>query len=130
MRSNRLKKWLARLLLAAVILVIGGWGGGAILLRHWTAKPPPLPQDTSIILLKPEQRDGKVWLGKSWTGQRDGLRVVYLKGAPFDMGYADGVLEQEHMHTLENEFLKMIQGYVPQHWMMEALKNYVIYRNR
>ena len=34
------------------------------------------------------------------------------------------------MHTLENEFLKMIQGYVPQHWVMEVLKNYVIYRNR
>jgi tetratricopeptide (TPR) repeat protein len=34
------------------------------------------------------------------------------------------------MHTLENEFLKMIQGYVPQHWLMETLKYYVIYRNR
>ena len=34
------------------------------------------------------------------------------------------------MHTLENEFLEMIQGYVPQHWVMELLKNYVIYRNR
>ncbi len=34
------------------------------------------------------------------------------------------------MHTLENEFIEMIQGYVPQHWVMELLKNYVIWRNR
>jgi hypothetical protein len=34
------------------------------------------------------------------------------------------------MHTLENEFLTMIQGYVPRHWVMEALKDYVIFRNR
>jgi hypothetical protein len=36
----------------------------------------------------------------------------------------------DKMHTLENEFLKMIQGYVPQHWLMEILKNYIIWRNR
>ncbi len=101
-----------------------------MLLRHWTAKPPPLPNDTAIMQFKPESRDGKVWLGKSWSGRRDGLLVVHLKGSPFEMGYADGALMQEQMHTLEDEFLKMIQGYVPQHWVMEVLKNYVIYRNR
>ena len=99
-------------------------------MRHSLAPLPPLPADTSILKLKPEARDGKIWIGKSWTGQRDGLTVVYLKGSPFEMGYADGVLMQEKMHTLENEFLKMVQGYVPQHWVMELLKNYVIYRNR
>jgi tetratricopeptide (TPR) repeat protein len=80
--------------------------------------------------LKPETHDGKVWLGKSWCGRREGLMVVHLKGGPFEMGYADGLLMQQQMHTLEDEFLKMIQGYVPQHWVMEGLKNYVIYRNR
>ena len=89
-----------------------------------------MPADLSILQLKPETRDGKTWLGKSWVGQREGLTVIYLKGSPFEMGYADGVLMQDKMHTLENEFLKMIQGYVPRHWVMELLKNYVIYRNR
>ncbi len=110
--------------------MLAGWLAGAMLLRHWTAKPPPLPTDTAIMSLKPESREGKVWLGKSWSGRRDGLLVVHLKGSPFEMGYADGVLMQQQMHTLEDEFLKMIQGYVPQHWVMEVLKNYVIYRNR
>jgi len=80
--------------------------------------------------LKPEMRDGKIWLGKSWVGEREGLTVIYLKGSPFEIGYADGVLMQGKMHTLENGFLEMIHGYVPQHWFMELLKNYVIYRNR
>jgi tetratricopeptide (TPR) repeat protein len=80
--------------------------------------------------LKPAVRDGKIWLGKSWLGQREGLTVIYLKGSPFEMGYADGMLMQDKMLTLENGFLDMIRGYVPQHWFMELLKNYVIYRNR
>ena len=128
--AKRLKKWFKRILVGGILLVLAGWLVGAMLLRSWEAKPPPLPADTSIMRLKPEARDGKVWLGKSWVGRRDGLLVVYLKGSPFEMGYAEGVLMQDQMHTLENEFLQMIQGYVPQHWLMETLKYYVIYRNR
>jgi isopenicillin-N N-acyltransferase like protein len=128
--AKRLKKWFKRILLGGILLVLAGWLVGAMLLRSWEAKPPPLPTDTSIMQLKPEARDGKVWLGKSWVGRRDGLLVVYLKGSPFEMGYAEGVLLQDQMHTLENEFLQMIHGYVPQHWLMEMLKYYVIYRNR
>ena len=128
--ANQIKKWLKWILGATLVLTLAGWLAGAMLLRHWTAKPPPLPTDTAIMSLKPESREGKVWLGKSWSGRRDGLLVVHLKGSPFEMGYADGVLMQQQMHTLEDEFLKMIQGYVPQHWVMEVLKNYVIYRNR
>ncbi len=128
--AKRLKKWFKRILLGGILLVLAGWLVGAILLRSWEAKPPPLPTDTSIMQLKPEARDGKVWLGKSWVGRRDGLLVVYLKGSPFEMGYAEGVLLHDQMHTLENEFLQMIRGYLPQHWLMEMLKYYVIYRNR
>lgn len=110
--------------------MLAGWLAAILIVRHCIAKPPPLPADVSIMSLKPETRDGKTWLGKSWVGQREGLTVVYLKGSPFEIGYADGVLMQGKMHALENGFLEMIQGYVPQHWVMELLKNYVIYRNR
>jgi len=125
-----LKIWLKRILLGAVLLALAGWLTIALILQRSIAKPPPLPADVSIMSLKPEARDGKIWLGKSWAGQREGLTVIYLKGSPFEMGYAEGVLLADKMHTLENEFLKMIQGYVPQHWVMELLKNYIIYRNR
>src|SRR6185369_4175401 len=128
--AKRIKRWLKRILLGAVVLALGGWLVGAWLLRRWTAKPPPLPRDTAILQLKPETRDGKVWVGKSWITHREGLPVVHLQGSPFEMGYAHGVLSQDQMHTLENEFLQMIRGYVPRRWVMETLKNYVIYRNR
>ena len=128
--AKRIKKWLKRILLGTIVLALVGWIAGAWLLRRWTAKPPPLPRDVAILSLQPESRDGKTWLGKSWAGRREGLLVVHLQGSPFEMGYAHGVLLQEQMHTLENEFLQMIQGYVPRHWVMEVLKDYVIYRNR
>jgi hypothetical protein len=119
-----------RIVIGVILITLTGWLAAVLIVRHSIAPPPPLPADTSVLHLKPEMRDGKTWLGKSWTGGREGLTVVYLKGSPLEIGYADGVLMQEKMHTLENEFLKMIQGYVPKHWVMELLKNYVIYRNR
>ena len=113
------------------MLALGGWAIGTWLLRSWVAEPPPIRTDTAALAqLKPELRDGKVWLGKSWTGQRDGLPVVYLKGSPFEIGYASGVLLKDKIHTLENEFLDMVRGYVPQEWKLSLLKNYIIYRNR
>lgn len=128
--AKRIRKWLKRILLGAIVITLVGWFVIASLLRHWTAKPPPLPHDVAILQLKPEARDGKVWLGKSWMSHREGLLVVHLQGSPFEMGYAHGLLLQDQMHTLENEFLEMIRGFVPRPWVMEALKNYIIYRNR
>ncbi len=119
-----------RVLLGVILLALAGWLAAFLVVRHSIAQPPPLPADVSVLKLKPEVRDGKTFLGKSWTGEREGLTVVFLKGSPLEIGFADGTLMSEKMHTLENEFLKMIQGYVPQHWVMELLKNYVIYRNR
>ena len=125
-----MKRWLKRILIVGVVLTLGGWLLGSFLMRMWTAKPPPLPADVSIMQRKPEQRDGKTWLGQSWVTRREGLLVVRLKGSSFDMGYASGVLLQDQMHTLENEFLDMVRGYVPQEWKLKVLKTYVIFRNR
>ncbi len=125
-----MRKWLQRILIGAVVLALGGWLLGTLLMRSWTAKPPPLPADISIMQRQPEVHDGKTWLGQSWVTRREGLLVIRLKGPPFDMGYASGKLLQEQMHTLENEFLDMIHGYVPQDWKIKVLHTYVNYRNR
>ena len=125
-----IKRWFLRGLLAVLLLALLGWLAANLILRRSIAQPPPLPADTSVLQLKPETRDGKTWLGKSWAGEREGLPVVYLKGSPLEIGFADGTLMQEKMRVLETRFREMIQGYVPQHWLMELLKNYVIYRNR
>lgn len=123
-------KRLKKILIVLAVLVLGGWLLSSFLVRCWTAKPPPLPADVSIMQAKPETRGGKTWLGQSWVAQRDGLTIVRLKGSPFDMGYASGVLLQDKMTTLENEFLDMIHGYVPQEWKIKLLKGYVMFRNR
>ena len=125
-----MKKWLKRILIVGVLLSLAGWLWLSWLVRSSVAAPPPLPADTSILQLKPEQHDGKTWLGKSWVGRREGLLTVFLKGSPFEIGYAKAVLLQPQIHTLENEFLDMIHGYVPQDWKVNLLKNYVMYRNR
>jgi hypothetical protein len=125
-----MKRRLTKILLGAVFLALIVWLAGNYWMRSWIAKPPPLPADVSIMQLRPEMRDGKLWLGESWMTRREGLLVVRLKGTPFAMGYASGVLLTEQMHTLENEFLDMIHGYVPQPWKVNLLKSYVLYRNR
>lgn len=123
-------KRLKKILIVLAVLVLGGWLLSTLLLRAWTAKPPPLPADVSIMQAKVETRAGKTWLGQSWVSQREGLTIVRLKGSPFDMGYASGKLLQKQMKTLEDEFLIMIHGYVPQEWKIKLLKGYVMFRNR
>lgn len=126
-----MKRWLKRIAFAALAFALVGWIAFAILLRQWTAKPPPLPADTSILTRSLQTNaTGRVTFGESWTERRDGLRVVRLKGKPFDMGYASGRLLREQTHTLEREFLEMIRGYVPQDWKIKLLQNYITYRNR
>jgi len=125
-----MKRWLKRILISLAVLALGGWFLLSFLLRQATAKPPPLPANNRILSLQPEMKDGKTWLGQSWVTRREGLLVVRLKGSPFEMGYASGTLLKKEMHTLENEFLTMIRGYVPEPWKLNVLHRYVIFHNR
>jgi hypothetical protein len=126
-----MKRWLKRIAIGVVVLALAGWLALVFLLRHWTARPPPMPADVSIMQRSPEAAaDGRTRFGECWTERREGLLVVRLKGKPFDMGYASGRLLCEQTHTLETEFLEMIRGYVPQDWKIKLLKNYITYRNR
>lgn len=130
-RLRQLSRWLKRISITALAFALVGWIAFEILLRQWTAKPPPLPADVSIMQLTPQTNaSGRVTFGESWTERREGLLVVRLKGKPFDMGYASGRLLREQTHTLEREFLEMIRGYVLQDWKIKLLQNYITYRNR
>ncbi len=126
-----MKRWLKRIAIGAVVFGLAGWLTLTLMLRQWTAKPPPLPVDVSIMQRSLETAvDGRIRFGECWTERREGLLVVRLKGKPFDMGYASGRLLREQTHTLEREFLEMIRGYVPQDWKIKLLQNYITYRNR
>ena len=126
-----MKRWLKRIAIGVVVLALAGWLALVFLLRQWTARPPPMPADVSIMQRSLEAAaDGRTRFGECWTERREGLLVVRLKGKSFDMGYASGRLLCEQTHTLETEFLEMIRGYVPQDWKIKLLKNYITYRNR
>jgi len=71
-----MKRWLRRFLIALVILALGGWLVGTVMMHKWSAKPPPFPADVSIMQQKPQARDGRMWLGQSWVGTREGLLVA------------------------------------------------------
>ena len=98
--------------------------------RSWIAEAPPIPTDTTILKQEPEERDGRVWLGRSWVGERGGLVVAHLSGTPFEIGYARGVLLRDKIRALEDEFIAMVDHYVPHRWAVSVLHNYVLYRNR
>jgi isopenicillin-N N-acyltransferase-like protein len=127
---KRAKKWLKRIALGAVIFLLAGLVVVFLEVRHSIAKPPPLPKDISVLQLKPESRDGKTMLGKSWRSEREGLPVVCLKGSPLEIGFADGALMQDKMQTLETEFLELLHSYVPNPWVKSFLKDYIFWRDR
>src|SRR6476659_7250628 len=75
---GKLRKWPKRIALGTVAFALVAWLGGALLLRSWTATPPPIPANASILALRTNQLDGKLGLGQSWVGHRDGLLTIYL----------------------------------------------------
>ncbi len=127
---HRIKKWLKRIFAVAAVLAVIGALVVYFAVRSSIATPPMLPKDVSILQLKPEVRAGKTFLGKSWRDEREGLPVVCLRGSPLAMGYADGVLMEDKMQTLEREFQAMLKTYVPRQWVKETVKAYIFWRNR
>ena len=122
---RRIFRWLA--IAAAVVLLTFTILAG--LVWHWLADPPPLPRDLSVTQLVPEQRGDRVWLGQSWSTERDGLRVLYVTGPPFDLGYANGVLTQGLMHRQEDALIEVLDTFVPA-WARWLVKGVVVYQNR
>src|ERR1051326_7008909 len=73
-------KWFKRFPPATFVRSLSGWVTGALFLRSWPAKPPPIPPNASILQLKTQEGDGRVWLGQSWVGHREGWLRVYMQG--------------------------------------------------
>lgn len=101
---NPARKWLRRLLkagLAAFLAIALVWVLILALMWHWVATPPPLPAEAATFRPVPETRGDRVYVGRSWYGQREGLPVLYLAGSAYEMGYANGVLTQKLIRRQE-----------------------------
>jgi isopenicillin-N N-acyltransferase like protein len=131
---SRWRKWLRRLGWCAGGLVVAWLLAYAVLLglmRHWVAQPPALPAEASAALsLAPESRDDRTWVGRCWFGRREGLRVLYLAGTPFEMGRANGVLTRDLIHRQEQTVLDLFHKAAPYGWTQFLLKVVLVYKNR
>ena len=130
---NRRRKWLKRLLWltgggAVALLIL--WGVMLSLMYRWVAREPVLTETPAILALQPEPRGDRVYLGKNWFGQREGLPVLYLTGTPFEMGYANGVLTQKQIKRQEDSVVTLLHHVAPYHWIQFTLEFLVTYKNR
>ena len=130
---NRRRKWLKRLLRLAgggIVALLVLWGVMLALMYRWVAKPPALAETPAIVSLAPETRGDRVYLGRNWFGQREGLPVLYLTGTPFEMGYANGVLTQKLIHRQEDSVVALVNHVAPYRWIQFTLEFFVTYKNR
>ncbi len=111
------------LLLTAYLVMLG-------LMWHWVARPPELTQEPAITRLTNEVRGGRVFLGRNWLEQREGLPVLHLTGTPFEMGYANAALTQSMIRRQEDTMLGMLRAVAPYRWTQFLLKFFVTYKNR
>ena len=130
---SRRRKWLKRLMRLAVggiVVMLVLWGVMLGLMYRWVARPPALAGTPAIVSLAPETRGDRVYLGRNWFGQRDGLPVLYLTGTPFEMGYANGVLTQKQIHRQEDSVVALLHHVAPYRWIQFSLEFFVTYKNR
>jgi hypothetical protein len=130
---NRWRKWRRRLLWLAcglVVVLLVFWGTMTALMRHWVAKPPVLAAEPAITSLVPETRGDRLYVGRNWFGQREGLPVLYLTGTPFEMGYANGVLTQKLIHRQEDVIVQLLHRVAPHRWTQVLIEFLVTYKNR
>ena len=130
---TRRRKWLKRLLWLAggsVVVLLVLWGTMLALMYRWVAREPVLTQTPAIVSLAPETRGDRVYLGRNWFGQREGLPVLYLTGTPFEMGYANGVLTQKQIHRQEDSVVALLNHVAPYRWIQFTLEFFVTYKNR
>jgi predicted choloylglycine hydrolase len=114
--------------LAAVVAVLAA--AAYLYLRSCIAVPPSLPADASITNLVTETRDGRVWLGKNWFGERDGLRTLYLTGTPFERGYANGRLTEKLVYRQEQVVVDLMHTMIPRWWAQVAVKASIVFQTR
>ncbi len=128
-----LPKWRRRLIrgvlgfvIAVGLLYVGMW----LLMWHWVPDPPRLAEEPAILKQAVEHRGDRVYVGRSWFGEREGLPVVYLTGTPFEMGYANGVLTQKFIHRQEDTVVELYHRVAPYRWTRFLLEFVLVYKNR
>ena len=131
--SARARKWLRRLAWlggGALALILAAFLAMYCLMWHWVAQPPTLPPEAAQTAATPQERDGRLWLGRCWLDQREGLPVLYLTGTPYEMGFANGVLTAKSIQRQEEAMMSLLHRFAPWRPVQFILKFLVTYKNR
>ena len=93
---------------------------------------PPKPADTSSLQWqRTEQSPGFYTLKNNWFRKsKSGLYELYIEGAPFERGVANGKLTKELLSKQEDYFNEQINKMIPSKFYLHFLKYFVGWFNR
>lgn len=74
------------------------------------SEPQAHPQLAKMQSLSPEVAEGVTHFGSSKRYQKNGITVVVLKGEPYELGYARGVLLKDEMVEFAGDWLSIINN--------------------
>lgn len=73
------------------------------------SKPEPHPKLAQMQSMSIEEKDGVIYFGESKKYKKRGITVVVLKGEPYEMGYARGVILNHEIRVWVKDFLYQLK---------------------
>jgi len=122
----RKKRFLIPLVIIAIIGILVGWF--AIV----TSVSPPEIADRSALTWSVTQPDSGLYQCEgNWLKQSEsGLWELWLQGAPFERGVANGKLTKRLIYKQEDAFISQIRTMIPSQFYLRFLKYFIYWFNR
>ena len=102
-RHNKFKIRLLFITILSIALLLGCVSKKNI--KVPLSNPLPHPKLAQMQSMSTKEKDGVIYFGESKKYQKRGITVVSLKGEPYDMGYAHGILLKDEMKPWIKEVL-------------------------
>ncbi|NIG57207.1 C45 family peptidase [Chitinophaga sp. Cy-1792] len=93
--------------------------------------PPKIANTDALKLERKEIAPGAYTLGNNWfRHSNSGLYEMYVEGAPFERGVANGKLSKELIIRQEDNFIAQISKMIPSNFYRHFLKYFIGFFNR
>lgn len=100
------------------------------LLWHWVARPPNIATPDAMLQREIESVGERSYVGDSWSWRVGDLRILYLTGTPFEIGFANGKLTADLMYQQEAELMQLMHARIPWAAGRLAIKVYATWFTR
>jgi hypothetical protein len=95
------------------------------------ADPPELEGHPAVLDLVPSEReDGRTHLGASWFQRAPGRSLLYVEGAPFELGYSNATLTADFLEQQERSLMTSVEEHFPSLLGRLAIATVVLVNNR